>query len=120
MSDVPSKPVNTDRNEMTRVAGHGRDPDAVAPTRVQAVVGVPQAEHGQYDMVREGSREAQGLSEEQIRGVTPIGPPATQPQPSPGLPPQPSHVDRPNQPLPGNPPAMPEPTPPGPVPQTLP
>lgn len=34
------------------------------------------------------------------------------PQPSPALSPQPSHVDDPQQPLPGNPPVMPEPTPP--------
>lgn len=35
-----------------------------------------------------------------------------QPETSPALPPQPSHVDQPQNPLPGNPPAMPEPTPP--------
>lgn len=34
------------------------------------------------------------------------------PQPSPALSPQPSHVDRPQNPLPGNPPVMPQPTPP--------
>ena len=35
-----------------------------------------------------------------------------QPEPSPALPPQPSHVDQPQQPLPGNPPFMTQQTPP--------
>ena len=34
------------------------------------------------------------------------------PRPSPALAPQPDHVDQPQHPLPGNPPAMPQPTPP--------
>ncbi|WP_156374292.1 hypothetical protein [Pseudorhodoferax sp. Leaf274] len=34
------------------------------------------------------------------------------PVPSPALSPQPGHVDRPQNPLPGNPPVMPQPTPP--------
>ncbi|CAN7762356.1 hypothetical protein LJR039_007152 [Pseudorhodoferax sp. LjRoot39] len=33
------------------------------------------------------------------------------PQPSPALSPQPSHIDRPQNPLPGNPPVMPQSTP---------
>lgn len=110
MSTESRKMPNIDSNEIARVAGHGRDVDGTAPAQVQADVGKPSAEHGQYGMVREGSKEAQGLSEEQIRGVVPG--PVDEPQPSPGLQPQPSHVDRPHNPLPGNPPVMPEPTPP--------
>jgi hypothetical protein len=110
MSTESSKTISTDSNEIARVAGHGRDVDGSAPRQVQAEVGMPSAEHGQYGMVREGSKEAQGLREEQIRGVEPT--PDNQPEPSPGLQPQPSHVDRPQNPLPGNPPVMPEPTPP--------
>lgn len=34
------------------------------------------------------------------------------PRPSPALSPQPDHVDRPQHPLPSNPPVMPQPTPP--------
>lgn len=38
--------------------------------------------------------------------------PADEPKPSPALAPQPSHIDRPQNPLPGSAPVMPEPTPP--------
>lgn len=64
-------------------------------------------------MVREGSKESAGLTERQIRGIDPqpAGQPA-QPEISPALPPQPTHIDRPQNPPPGNPPAMPEPMPP--------
>jgi hypothetical protein len=110
MNAEPKKTTKPDENDMTRIEGHGRDVDGSAPRQVHAEVGVPSAEHGQYGMVREGSRQAQGLSEEQIRGVEPK--PADLPDPSPGLQPQPNRVDRPQNPLPGNPPVMPEPTPP--------
>lgn len=64
--------MSNDSTEQARVAGHGRNPDASAPTRIQAEIGRPAAEYGQYGMVREGSREAQGLSEPQIRGTEPM------------------------------------------------
>jgi hypothetical protein len=56
---------------MARIEGHGRDVDGAAPKHAHAELGVPSAEHGAYGMVREGSKEAQGLTEEQIRGVKP-------------------------------------------------
>lgn len=52
----------------------GMLPDAAddgARTGVPAERGAPEAEHGQYGMVREGSKAAEGLSEPQIRGVAP-------------------------------------------------
>jgi hypothetical protein len=52
-------------------AGLRRDPAAQDPAKVPAERGVPDAEHGQYGLVREGSKEAEGLSEEQIRGTQP-------------------------------------------------
>lgn len=55
----------------------GMLPDAAddgARTGVQAERGQPQAEHSQYGLVREGSREARGLNERQIRGVAPRKP----------------------------------------------
>lgn len=64
--------MSNDSSEQARVAGHGRNPDACAPTRVQAEIGRPAAEYGQYGMVREGSHETQGLSEPQIRGTEPM------------------------------------------------
>lgn len=45
--------------------------DAGARTGVQAERGEPAAEHSQYGLVRQDSREAKGLSEPQIRGVAP-------------------------------------------------
>lgn len=104
--------MSIDNNEHARIAGQGRAPDADGTaTNVPADMGKPSAEHSQYGLVREGSKEAEGLTEQQIRGVEPQ--PAPQPDPpevSPALPPQPSHIDNPQHPLPGNPPVMPEPT----------
>lgn len=51
---------SSDRRRAAAAAPH---PDPVAER------GKPEAEHGQYGLVREGSSEAEGLSEEQIRGV---------------------------------------------------
>ena len=48
-----------------------RDPVAESPATPSAERGEPAAEHGQYGLVRKGSREAKGLTEEQIRGVKP-------------------------------------------------
>jgi hypothetical protein len=110
MNDERRETTNPDENEIARIAGHGRDVDGSAPRQVRAEVGAPAAEHSEYGLVREGSRQAQGLSEEQIRGVEPT--PADLTVPSPGLQPQPGHIENPQQPLPGKPPAMPQPTPP--------
>lgn len=71
MNIEPKNTPNPDENDMTRIEGHGRDVDGAAPKHVQAELGVPSAEHGAYGMVREGRKEAQGLTEEQIRGVKP-------------------------------------------------
>ncbi len=71
MNTEPKKTTNPDENDMARIEGHGRDVDGAAPKHVHAELGVPSAEHGDYGMVREGSKEAQGLTEEQIRGVKP-------------------------------------------------
>lgn len=71
MNAEPKKTTNADQNDRARIEGHGRDVDGSAPRHVHAEVGVPSAEHGQYGMVREGSKQAQGLREEQIRGVEP-------------------------------------------------
>lgn len=38
-------------------------------SRSGAVMGKPEAEYGEYGMVREGSQEAASLTEEEIRGV---------------------------------------------------
>lgn len=109
----------------TERAGYlGDQADDGARTGIQAERGRPQAEHGQYGLVREKSPQAEGLTERQIRGIaatpdqtpdqTPDHTPEQPglPEPSPGLPPRPGHIDSPQHPLPGNPPVMPQPTPP--------
>ena len=73
--------MSIDSNQRARIAGHGRAPDASAPAaNVQAGVGKPSAEHSQYGLVREGSKEAEGLTEPQIRGVEPTGDPSGDPK----------------------------------------
>jgi hypothetical protein len=53
-------------------AGMTRDAaDGGAGAATPAERGQPEAEHGQYGMVREHSEEARGLTERQIRGVDP-------------------------------------------------
>lgn len=50
-------------------AGYLRDNAEAGEGGAQAETGRPQAEHGQYGMVREDSPEAGKLTERQIRGV---------------------------------------------------
>ena len=44
-------------------------PEGLHVSRSGAVMGKPEAEYGEYGMVREGSKEAANLTEEEIRGV---------------------------------------------------
>lgn len=90
----------------------GDQADDGARTGIQAERGRPQAEHGQYGLVREKSPQAEGLTERQIRGLEPVPNQPGLPEPSPGLPPQPGHIDTPPRPVPGGQPVVPQPTPP--------
>jgi hypothetical protein len=103
----------TNQPKHTERAGYlSNQADDGARTGIQAERGRPQAEHGQYGLVREKSPQAEGLTERQIRGLEATPDQPGLPEPSPGLPPQPGHIDNPQHPLPGNPPVMPQPTPP--------
>jgi hypothetical protein len=55
---------DTRRADGTAVTAEGLD-----VSRSGAVMGKPEAEHGAYGMVREGSAEAANLTEEEIRGT---------------------------------------------------
>jgi hypothetical protein len=44
-------------------------PEGLHVSRSGAVMGKPEAEYGEYGVVREGSKEAANLTEEEIRGV---------------------------------------------------
>lgn len=52
--------------------------DAVQVSPTGAIMGKPGAEHGMYGMVREGTADAEALTEREIRGVEP-GKPAALP-----------------------------------------
>lgn len=55
--------------ERADMPGDATDDDT--RTGVPAERGQPEAEHGQYGLVREDSDNAKGLTERQIRGVDP-------------------------------------------------
>ncbi|KQP38024.1 hypothetical protein [Pseudorhodoferax sp. Leaf274] len=71
-TDRPTEPTaNQARGGAEPAAKAEAQGAATKAAKPTAERGAPAAEHGQYGMVRQGSKEAAGLTEEQIRGIAP-------------------------------------------------